>query len=173
MRRTIIAIAAGALALAPLASASAATMRPDTLPNSPFSINETNGPGYFVGTQGNSQAAGTAVTQRLSANAWPMTFNDTGTFNGNPAGTLTFPNGNYLAATGTCGAATIKSSASSNGTIWAWKSSNEYELVNRYCTQGDASHANQYLEGDGTDNDQFNIGADGGFFYNMQMRQVP
>jgi hypothetical protein len=67
--------------------------------------------------------------------------NDT-TFQGSPAGLLSFPaTGDDMAANNACNGVTIKSSDTSNGTVWAIRDIGgaEVELVNRYCSQQNGS----------------------------------
>jgi hypothetical protein len=98
----------------------------------PTNYKETNGR-YAIGAA--DLNAGTKVWE-VNPPGRTLVFTVTTSYLGYEAGTLQFSNGNYMAATNDFSGVTIKSSASSNGTIWAFKVfDGSVWWINRYVSQ--------------------------------------
>jgi hypothetical protein len=130
-------------------------------------IQETNGPRLWLGFAGNSDAPGTAVTQKSSStNAQSLLWVGT---TGSYGNLITSDHENYVAANSTCTGVTIKSSAASSGTVWFFDVGNNWNIENRYCDQQEGIPPNRLMEGDGTTGDQWGIGSGLGQYSNLQV----
>lgn len=148
---TLLMLAGTGVAAASTNSASAAgsvTQSSSVHPNlagGNYQFEETNG-SYYVGSL--TLTAGNPVIENTSARSF--TFTVVTTYGGNNAGYLQFSNGNFLAATTNCDGATIKSSVTSFGTVWAPKASStpgSVNLVNRGCSDNAGHGATVYMAG--------------------------
>jgi hypothetical protein len=150
-RKTAIALAilaAPALAIATALPASATG-------TGPWNIWLENG-SQAVGAA--SVNAGTSVID-VAHPGRNMTFDQQGTdANGFGYGYFKFYTGTFMAATNVCSGVTIKSSGSSNGTIWVlWISGGHLYLISRYCSGG-ANHYGSRLASSNLPGDQWFIG---------------
>jgi len=154
IRAVLVAAAATgiAVAVAPVASAAPAGHhpRPDFACGS-CSIIE--GTGFAVGAA--NIAAGNPVTQEAQGRT--MTWVQQTTYLGYDAGFWKFSNGNYMAATTSCGGVTVKSSNTSTGVVWFMRDAGggKWYVGNRACDT--AQRGNVVLAGDGTLHDQFGV----------------
>lgn len=148
MRRFFSAIVLTAATVAMVAlpgAASASVAAHPNLAGGNYQFQETNG-NYYVGSL--TLSAGNPVLESGSPRSF--TFTVTGTYGGNNSGYIQFSNGNFLAATTNCDGATIKSSATSFGTVWAPKASStpgSVNLVNRGCSDNAGHGATVYMAG--------------------------
>jgi hypothetical protein len=135
-----------------------------------YQFEEANG-NYYVGSF--DLNAGSQVVE--SSSARNFTFTVVTTYSGDNAGYLQFSNGNFLAANTVCDGATIKSSSSSFGTVWAPKftgTTHTYDLVNRGCDQNAGSTDTVYMAGRNNAS-QFTFcnsaggGCNGGYYHKM------
>jgi hypothetical protein len=150
------------IALAPAAGAATVTRAAPAAAHrqiGPYYISTENGANYCIGAP--NLTAGTAVIQEPnSGGCRDMYFSEIGVDSNDYAfGYWEFSNGNYMAANSACEGVTIKSSSSSNGTVWT-----EYDvgghlyLANRYCSQQLGLDYSQFLAGTNDQGDQWQIG---------------
>jgi hypothetical protein len=108
-------------------------------PSNPLHIKQASGNDFYVAATDIS--AGNPVTENFEGSARNMTWVPTGgdPYNGSPVGYLKFSNGNFMAAVSSgsneCILVTIKSSSTSNGTVWAWNTATGNLMINRFCGQ--------------------------------------
>ena len=80
------------------------------------------------------------------------------TYSGDQAGLWRFDS-SYIAANNACTGVTMKTSSTSNGTVWALQADGSFDrLINRYCDQQKGSNDNQAMEGDNSAGDQYTVG---------------
>lgn len=134
LRRLIPALA---VILAGLLSGSAGAQAPAShrATGSFFTFHTANGNHYAIGQP--NVAPGNMVIQ-VTGQGQELFFSDTTSFNGDPAGTLQFSNGDFAAANTACTGITIKASSTASGTIFGLRDAgnNLVELTNRFCDAG-------------------------------------
>jgi hypothetical protein len=145
-------------ALAPLTAAAAALAV--ALPAQaigPYHIRQENGSSLFVGSS--DLNGGTAVKEVGSGSARNMYWIRIGTnSDGYNYGYWRFSNGNDMAATNQCDGVTIKTSDSSNGTVWILYIHNGHEYyIARYCDFQD-TYNQGFLSGHNSSGTQWDIG---------------
>jgi hypothetical protein len=144
---SVLMVAGIGLAAAPVAGAAtvnhhphhhAQVIRPH-LSGGTYNIVEANG---CCGVGSATLNAGEQVTE-VQGLGRSFTFSVQTTYFGDNAGYFQFSNGNFMAANSNCTGVTIKSSATSTGTVWAPQftgTTHTYKIVNRYCDQQFGSH---------------------------------
>lgn len=108
----------------------------------PYILQLSGDTGFYVGSD--DLNAGTPVITVNAGRERFMHFDSQTTYFAEAAGLWTFSNGNFMAAANSCNGVTIKSSSSSNGTVWAIhvNSDGSRLFINRYCDQQKGSHDN-------------------------------
>lgn len=108
-------------------------------PANPIKIYQANGD-TDLGVAAPNLNAGTAVVEGPGVNfngydARNLTWTTTGSYNGAPEGHIQFSNGNYMASTTNCVGVTIKSSSTSDGTLWSTNAFTGFvwTIENPYC----------------------------------------
>jgi hypothetical protein len=160
--RAVLAAVAMAAGLAAAATAPAAAQSAGIRPHftgTNVNIILSNGDG--VGAP--DPSAGHPVTEEAVGRT--MTFIHQTTYFGDDAGLWRInASGGFMAMNNACNGSTVKSSSTSNGTIWAMKATTNAQgtvvwwLVNRFCDQGGD---NVVLSGDGVRGHQMFIGVIG------------
>lgn len=148
---------------------------------SPLSVNyqELNGHGYGLGAP--NGGTGNMIVQ-VNGDGPTYTFSNDTTYAGDPAGTLKLGNGNFVASNASCSGLTIKSSSSSDGTVWGdhVTSSGAHQLNNRFCSQNGGQGDEIVAYADNTlgnqwklcDNGPINVDCGTGKFWNLHRSAV-
>lgn len=107
----------------------------------------TNGGNNNSPNAAGNGGAGNQIVQSVAPGIH-LTFSNSTTYQGDPAGTMKLPNGNFMAANAGCNGVTIKSSSSSDGTVWAdhVNANGFHQLVNRFCSTPSGDRVVMYAD---------------------------
>jgi hypothetical protein len=163
MRNRIVLALCSVIAVFGFALPAGASVHPHTLPPSIWNIWTEFGIQNCVGVGAGGDNAGQPVIEKSNhANCSTMTDGFQGTdIHGHPEYLWSFNSGNYMAATNDCTKVTIKSSASSNGTVWilVFDINGHAFLYSRYCNN--TGIYNNGLSADNTAGNQWDVASTG------------